>query len=1040
MMNKTALITGIGGFLGSHVAHQLIANGLDVVGIGRNINALPEEIRLKSRIYEGEIHSDLLSKILKEHKPGLVVHAAGGASVQASIDNPYADFTSSVDLTAFVLESIRKFVPNTHFVLLSSAAVYGSPAELPISESARPDPISAYGYHRMLTEFLVREASKLHALNATVFRIFSAYGERIKRQVISDLCHKFNRAGSRPVELRGSGQETRDFIHASDVGRAVWHAFEGSVFGTFNLSSGVQTSIRDLADTVASHFGSQSQVRFDLSDPEGVPKKWHADVSRFCETGFNCEITLEQGIKTFCAWFREEHSSEAPERATEIISMSAPAMTFATKPLVGFPSMATWMGGINYLDILTKGLKALPEAQRPAMVLVVQNWDGIELHKSIIERMDQLWIIGKKIGAEKLPVATQLQVSYLDSLEQAVARLDTFFPVISDVVRSEKGVSWIPDFQHLYLPELFSESERSHRDGQYKLIAEQAKHVVFSSKDAHADFLRINPTPNAKCHVLPFYASPEETWYQADPYETCQQYHLPRNFLICCNQFWQHKNHLALFEAIHIMRKHDVHVPLVCTGTLSDHRRPEYIQNLKKSIQDLGIQDLVYLLGEIPRTDQLQLMRASMAVVQPSLFEGWSTVVEDARVLGKTIFLSNLKVHLEQAPKWGRFFNPRDAFDLASVIIDEAARLRPGPDRAREERAKAEATGFAGEFARNFMGLVAEVSGKGMPAKESAAVREHGLDLTIVLATKNRAGLLKEMLASIPEAVRNLSYELIVIDGASNDGTREILNSTANCRLLDEQSELGPGRHAWPVLYNLGYKSARGRWSIFASDDITFEPDCFSKAIINLAEAPANVAGGIFFYKNEIPEDNWRYFGIDFLARNLPLLNYGLLRTDIFRELGGINEEYQFYCADGDLTYKIAERGFVLTPLPFSNVVHHNQLDLQKKANLDGLAIDSARFRERWSKLGEGDTVCPRRMLWDINLAGVFGVALSHEIARETLQDLWRVVACIQHGMFDEARACMAQLQNSNIPREVLDKATHYLNAFEAALLQESRS
>jgi glycosyltransferase involved in cell wall biosynthesis len=378
---------------------------------------------------------------------------------------------------------------------------------------------------------------------------------------------------------------------------------------------------------------------------------------------------------------------------------------------IGFSSMGRWMGGIAYLDILTKSLAELSDEERPAMTLVVNEPDGIDLHARIIERMQEVILVGPAFHGLAPVASPGLTIHKVGQIEQALVMLDTYFPVNSYVIPSKKAISWIPDFQHLYLPQLFSKEDCADRDRRYREIAEKASHVVFSSQDAAKDFARYNASQRTRVHVMPFYSLPEQDCYAATPEPVVQKYKLPQKFLICCNQFWQHKNHRTVFEAIKMLRRNGVHVPLVCTGALTDSRNPQYIEDLKRLLVDSGIRDLVYLLGELPRADQLQLMRASMAVVQPSLFEGWSTVVEDARAFGKTIFLSDLNVHKEQAPRWAIYFDRNSPGDLAEKIVLEAANLRMGPDKEREQFAREDAKKLTADFARNFLSIAYEASG-----------------------------------------------------------------------------------------------------------------------------------------------------------------------------------------------------------------------------------------------------------------------------------------------------------------------------------------
>jgi glycosyltransferase involved in cell wall biosynthesis len=158
-------------------------------------------------------------------------------------------------------------------------------------------------------------------------------------------------------------------------------------------------------------------------------------------------------------------------------------------------------------------------------------------------------------------------------------------------------------------------------------------------------------------------------------------------------------------------------IAVVLTGRLHDYRRPAFADEVVARIQTLGIHDQVRLLGLIPKRDQMQLLRAAHAMVQPSLFEGWNTGVEEARRLGKVVLLSRIDVHVEQSPPGGVYFEPRDAGDLA-VQLRKVWR-GPVPEWSRE--AEQEAVGayqrLVAEYGWQIRSLASPAAGEtGRPA------------------------------------------------------------------------------------------------------------------------------------------------------------------------------------------------------------------------------------------------------------------------------------------------------------------------------------
>jgi glycosyltransferase involved in cell wall biosynthesis len=231
--------------------------------------------------------------------------------------------------------------------------------------------------------------------------------------------------------------------------------------------------------------------------------------------------------------------------------------------------------------------------------------------------------------------------------------------------------------------------------------------IVFSSESAAADFRRFYPKAATEPKVLHFHTNPTPAWFEGDPTAVQRQFHLPDKFLLVSNQFWQHKNHSTLFAALGLLRERGLQPALVCTGQTSDFRKKDYFNSLLRQIHESGIASQVYVLGLIDRTEQIQLMRRCVAVVQPSLFEGWSTVLEDARALGKGVIASDIAVHREQKPPGCSFFTKDSPEDLAEAIT---AVLRTedtaGPNFETEATARAAAEQAMLQYGRDFLTIV----------------------------------------------------------------------------------------------------------------------------------------------------------------------------------------------------------------------------------------------------------------------------------------------------------------------------------------------
>jgi glycosyltransferase involved in cell wall biosynthesis len=175
-------------------------------------------------------------------------------------------------------------------------------------------------------------------------------------------------------------------------------------------------------------------------------------------------------------------------------------------------------------------------------------------------------------------------------------------------------------------------------------------------------------------------------WKSDDHNKIMAKYNLPKKYLIFPSQFWIHKNHKRLFEAIALINKNsNIRINLVCTGNTKDSRFPSHIDNLKYIIDRENLQNNIKILGLIPRNEQIQLIRGSAAVITPSLFEGWSAVLNESQSLGKIAFVSDIPMHREQQDCNSIYFNPNDTAHLTKILQDYWPKLIPGPDLRSEK-------------------------------------------------------------------------------------------------------------------------------------------------------------------------------------------------------------------------------------------------------------------------------------------------------------------------------------------------------------------
>ena len=371
-----------------------------------------------------------------------------------------------------------------------------------------------------------------------------------------------------------------------------------------------------------------------------------------------------------------------------------------------------WIGGSIYLRNLIRILASLPSSERPEVVLL----GGASAQSALVRDLASFEFVKGVNPANELTAGLGLVGARMERwLWYAASRLpwparsrgiDLEFPVAKVERRPWPALYWIPDFQHAAMPQLFSPEERGWRDATYARIAEQHAVLLLSSQAALADFRRLHPGAKVRARVWSFCSSLGDSEGRgANPRDT---YGLPEKFLYIPNQFWVHKDHATSFRALGLLRAKGIAPTVVCTGLQEDYRHPEHFRQLMDDAYTSGVAGQIRCLGLVPREDQLEIFRHAAAVVQPSLFEGWSTVVEDTKSLGRPLIVSDIAPHREQTGADAYFFRAGSPEDLARVLELVWPRLVPGPDPAAE-RAALEATACRRPgLARAFMDIVEE--------------------------------------------------------------------------------------------------------------------------------------------------------------------------------------------------------------------------------------------------------------------------------------------------------------------------------------------
>jgi glycosyltransferase involved in cell wall biosynthesis len=343
-----------------------------------------------------------------------------------------------------------------------------------------------------------------------------------------------------------------------------------------------------------------------------------------------------------------------------------------------FDAPFEYSGGLNYFQNLLHALAQVNDGSVHPFVFFANDLpDDIErrftpyatvVRTKLLKRYTASWLVHKLV--ERVFGAMPLFVALLRSYD---------IHVLSHVWFVCKGhmpfriIAWIPDFQYLHLPDLFPTLDTAQETRTQQRIIAQSDFVVVSSENAMQDFKRVALAAHqSRGSVLRFVSQPEAlsevSELRLDSIE-CKYgfkgpyFHLP-------NQFWAHKNHLVVMQAVKHLKQSGTAVQVLCTGNTKDYRLngTMYVDQIRDFIETNGLKDNIKILGLIDYREVLFLMRNSLAVINPSYFEGWSSSVEEAKSMGKMVILSNIGVHIEQSPQRSHYFDPNDPIALSNCI------------------------------------------------------------------------------------------------------------------------------------------------------------------------------------------------------------------------------------------------------------------------------------------------------------------------------------------------------------------------------------
>jgi UDP-glucuronate 4-epimerase len=312
------LLTGVAGFIGSHLAQRLLARGDEIVGLDvfdetlysaalhqRNLALVGVHPSL--RFVQGDLlDAPLVDRLCSETRFDLVVHLAALAGVRPSIAQPKRYQRVNLEGTLNLLEACRA-AGVKRFVFASSSSVYGAHSAVPFRESdPAVRPASPYAATKRAGELFCSNYSDLYGIATTALRFFTVYGPRQRPEMA---IHKFARLieEGRPVPFFGDGSTARDYTYIDDIVDGVVRAIDrcdGGVHRVYNLGGSRTTTLARLVELLEESLGKKAALERQPDQPGDVPIT-SADVTLSeRELGYSPTVSIEDGIRRFCGWLQ----------------------------------------------------------------------------------------------------------------------------------------------------------------------------------------------------------------------------------------------------------------------------------------------------------------------------------------------------------------------------------------------------------------------------------------------------------------------------------------------------------------------------------------------------------------------------------------------------------------------------------------------------------------------------------------------------------------------------------------------------------------
>jgi UDP-glucose 4-epimerase len=312
-----ALVTGGAGFIGSHLVDALVKRGdevevLDDLSTGRREN-LAHALEAGAQLIEADVTDDAsVAGAIEARPPDAIFHLAGQIDVRVSVSDPFFDSRVNVGGTINVLDAARQASTGRVVFASTGGAIYGEGSwrNPPLDETAEVLPDAPYGQSKYAAEGYLSLYNRLYELSTASLRLGNVYGPRQdplgEAGVVAIFCGAL--LDGRTPRVFGDGEQTRDYVYVGDIVRAMLAAADSDAVGTFNIGTGVETSVLDLGRMIGEACGRPFEPEMAPPRPGEVQRIAIESSKAERELGWKAETSLEEGLRRTAEAFAEAHS------------------------------------------------------------------------------------------------------------------------------------------------------------------------------------------------------------------------------------------------------------------------------------------------------------------------------------------------------------------------------------------------------------------------------------------------------------------------------------------------------------------------------------------------------------------------------------------------------------------------------------------------------------------------------------------------------------------------------------------------------------